>query len=138
MPTTPFTLIDNGQRHEIDAMSEDSTLRLATKPLLDALGWTQKAEGLCRGDVCIPIANQPDLITQQGIDLLALGAVLGRKVAVDRQESAASIGEETAANRAQLAQGIAPDFTLPDLSGKEYSLSSFRGKKVLLIAYASW
>lgn len=138
MPTTPFTLIDNGQRHEIDATTEDSTLRLATKPLLDALGWTQEAEGLCRGDVCIPIANQPDLITQQGIDLLALGAVLGRKVAVDRQESAASIGEETAANRAQLAQGIAPDFTLPDLSGKEYSLSSFRGKKVLLIAYASW
>jgi hypothetical protein len=138
MGTTPFTLIDKGQPHRIDSTNEGSTLRLATKPLLEALGWTQKTEGLCRGDVCIPIASQPDLITQQGADLLALGGVLGRKVAVDREASTASIGEETAVNRAQLAQGIAPDFTLPDLSGKEYSLSSYRGKKVLLIAYASW
>jgi peroxiredoxin len=32
----------------------------------------------------------------------------------------------------------APDFTLPDLDGKTYSLSQFRGKKVLLLSWASW
>ncbi len=32
----------------------------------------------------------------------------------------------------------APDFELPDLSGKMHRLSQHRGKKVLLIAYASW
>jgi hypothetical protein len=32
-----------------------------------------------------------------------------------------------------------PDFTLPDLAtGKPASLSDFRGKKVLLIHFASW
>jgi hypothetical protein len=32
-----------------------------------------------------------------------------------------------------------PDFTLPDIhSGKPVSLSDFRGKKVLLIHFASW
>ena len=32
-----------------------------------------------------------------------------------------------------------PDFTLPDLAtGKPVSLSDFRGKKVLLIQFASW
>jgi hypothetical protein len=32
-----------------------------------------------------------------------------------------------------------PDFTLPDLAtGKPVSLSDFRGKKVLLIHFASW
>ena len=32
-----------------------------------------------------------------------------------------------------------PDFTLPDISGgKPVSLSDFRGKKVLLIQFASW
>lgn len=138
MSSTPFMLIENGQPHQLDATSEDSTLRLATRPLLEALGWTQKPEGLCQGDVCIPIASVPNLITQQGVDLLALGEVLGRPVAVDRGESMASIGEETAAHSALLAKGIAPDFSLPDLTGKEYTLSSFRGKKVLLIAYASW
>jgi peroxiredoxin len=32
----------------------------------------------------------------------------------------------------------APDFTLPDLAGRMHTLSDHRGKKVLLIAYASW
>ena len=32
-----------------------------------------------------------------------------------------------------------PDFTLPDIAdGKAKSLSDFRGKKVLLIQFASW
>jgi len=130
-------MIENGRSHEI-AATTDATLRLATEPVLEALGWTQKPEGLCQGDVCIPIAGCPDLITSQGIDLLELGDVLGRPIAIDREESVASFGAETAAHGAQLAEGFAPDFTLPDLTGKEYSLSSFKGKKVLLIAYASW
>jgi len=32
----------------------------------------------------------------------------------------------------------APDFTLPDLDGKLHSLSDYRGKKVLLMSWASW
>jgi len=32
----------------------------------------------------------------------------------------------------------APDFTLPDMNGKARSLSDFRGKKVLLLTWASW
>lgn len=34
--------------------------------------------------------------------------------------------------------GLAPDFTLPDPSGKSISLSSFRGKYVLVDFWASW
>ena len=32
----------------------------------------------------------------------------------------------------------APDFTLPDMNGKTHSLSDFRGRKVLLLTWASW
>jgi cytochrome c-type biogenesis protein len=32
----------------------------------------------------------------------------------------------------------APDFTLPDANGKMHSLSDFKGKKVLLVTWASW
>jgi peroxiredoxin len=32
----------------------------------------------------------------------------------------------------------APDFTLPDLAGKPHTLSHLRGKKVLLVTWASW
>jgi hypothetical protein len=142
MPSIPFTIIENGESHAIDAAierkSSDSVLRLAAEPVLEALGWTQKPEGLCQGDTCIPIGNRPNLITPQGVDLVELAEVLGRPIAVDQEESVASFGAETASHGAGLVKGIAPDFTLPDLSGKEHSLSSFKGKKVLLIAYASW
>ena len=142
MTNSSFTMIENGRSFEIssaiDSKADGSILRLETDPLLGALGWEQKTEGLCQGDVCIPIGHRPDLISAQGVDLRALGEVLGRPVAVDLEESVASLGAETAAHGRVLAEGVAPDFTLPDLSGKEHSLSSFKGKKVLLIAYASW
>ena len=138
MSEASFTMIENGQQHSIAATIDGSVVRLETEPVLTALGWTKKPEGLCQGDVCVPIGSRPDLITAQGLDLLGLGEVLGRPVAIDQAESAASIGAATAAHGAELLAGVAPDFSLPDLTGKEYSLSSFKGKKVLLIAYASW
>jgi hypothetical protein len=137
-----MAIIDDGRVHEIDARVDSdaghSMVRVATKPLLDALGWTQKPEGLCQGDVCIPIRQRTDLIQDDGIDLAGLADVLGRPLALDLEESVASFGAPAATHATQLAGGDAPDFTLPDWTGKEYSLSSFKGKKVLLIAYASW
>jgi peroxiredoxin len=40
--------------------------------------------------------------------------------------------------RKKTSGGLAPDFKLPDPSGKEVSLSSFRGKYVLVDFWASW
>ncbi len=42
------------------------------------------------------------------------------------------------ANGYSLAKQKAPDFTLPDTSGKQVSLSGFKGKYVLLNFWASW
>ncbi|MGI9659669.1 MAG: peroxiredoxin family protein [Gaiellaceae bacterium] len=33
---------------------------------------------------------------------------------------------------------VAPDFALPDLDGVEHRLSDFRGRKVILLSWASW
>jgi hypothetical protein len=40
--------------------------------------------------------------------------------------------------RETLSSLTAPDFTLPDMQGKLRSFSDFRGKKVLLVTWASW
>ena len=61
-----------------------------------------------------------------------------RPIAVDRDERAAYLGVSAAERAKALASLEAPDFTLPDLDGRQHSLSEHRGKKVLLVAYASW
>ena len=69
------------------------------------------------------------------VDALAAG---DRPLAVDRDEGVAYLGASAIARAAQLASLEAPDFRLPDLDGRWHSLSEHRGKKVLLVAYASW
>ena len=47
--------------------------------------------------------------------------------------------EETIRDTSKLlGTEFTPDFELPDLSGTLHRLSDHRGRKVLLIAYASW
>lgn len=138
MTSTQFTLIEDGTAHAFDATIQGDAVRIASAPLLGALGWAQKPEGLCQGDVCIPIAGRPNLIEDGAIDLAQLAEVLGRPLALDVGESAASLAAASTDHGAELMGGIAPDFTLRDLSGEEHTLSDYRGKKVLLIAYASW
>jgi hypothetical protein len=62
----------------------------------------------------------------------------GRPVVIDRDEGAAYVGVSAAERAKALSSLEAPDFTLPDLDGRLHSLSEQRGKKVLLVAYASW
>ena len=72
------------------------------------------------------------------MDLAALASLLGRPLAIDQEEGVALLGTGIAERAHELDSLEAPDFELPDLSGRMHRLSDYRGKKVLLIAYASW
>lgn len=79
-----------------------------------------------------------DLDEADGIARAAKAGASGRPVAIDGEERAAYLGV-SAAERAKVLSSLeAPDFTLPDLDGRMHTLSAHRGKKVLLVAYASW
>lgn len=58
----------------------------------------------------------------------------------DQAVEAQQMREAAEAKQAQLASGTieAPGFTLPDLAGKQVSLSDFRGKWVVLDFWGSW
>ncbi len=131
-----FTLIDAGQALETDATVDAERVVLSGGPAV--LGWEWKDEGLCQGDVCIPVRDPDALRASGGADLGELARLLGRPLAVDLAERSAALAEAPGDRSAQLASLEAPDFTLPDLEGKLHSLSEHRGKKVLLVAYASW
>ena len=71
-------------------------------------------------------------------ELAKRAEVAGRPVAIDAAERVAYLGVTSADRATALSSLEAPDFTLPDLEGRQHSLSPHRGRKVLLIAYGSW
>jgi hypothetical protein len=134
---TAFTIIDAGRPAPVTATVEGGRVLVDKESLERATGWVRKPEGLCRDDVCIPVRT-PDLDVDGRVDLAAFAAALGRPVSLDAAEGAAYLGTAATDRAEQLSTGEAPDFRLPDLNGVEHSLSEQRGKKVLLVVYASW
>jgi hypothetical protein len=133
-----FTILDAGRRVEVAAQVSGERVALAPDVVASQLGWKLEPEGLCRDSVCVPVRDRAALVGPQGIDLAELARALGRPLALDAAERAAALGTAAEDRRAALAGLEAPDFSLPDLTGRRHTLSGYRGKKVLLIAYASW
>jgi len=133
-----WTLIDETRETQVEAEASGGTPLLSPAALRRAFGWEIKPEGLCRGDVCVPIRDGAGLVRPAGLELRAFADLLGRPIATDAEERFAVLGASPSERGERLASLQAPEFTLPDLNGKLHSLSEHRGKKVLLIAYASW
>ena len=139
MATTElFMLIDGDRVTSLRATLDRDAVRIAPGVLRDATGWELKPEGLCQGDRCIPVRDRTALADARGVDLAAFARALDRPLALDVNERAAALGTSAAERSARLATLEAPDFSLPDLHGRMHTLSAQRGKKALLIVYASW
>jgi hypothetical protein len=93
-------------------------------------GWQIKPEGACRGEVCVPLADG-------GFDLTAAAGRLGMAVVAEPDLSLWAVGPESLGGRA-LASADASDFSLPDLAGNPFRISSLRNQKVLVAAWAPY
>jgi len=137
-PARPFTLIDDGRPVELVARLSGDRVRLSPDAVRSALGWELSPEGLCLDAACVPVPAGSSLVTPEGLDLAELAAILDRPLALDAAERAAYLGASARERADALASLQAPDFTLPDLTGRLHSLADQRGRKVLLVVYASW
>lgn len=136
MPT--MTLLEGDEAHEVEGYRADGGLRLSAGDVEAVTGWHLEARGLCREGVCVPVEDRERLEHDGYLDLRAFADVLDRPLAADVREGVACLGESEQRVEDLLDTMEAPDFTLPDLEGREHSLSDYRGHKVLLIAHASW
>lgn len=93
-----------------------------------------KPQGACRADICIPIAK--NLKEGDWFNLSGFARKTGEAVVSD--SGVWSYGELPLLRRGFLESRIAPDFAVPDRSGRLVHLSDFRGKKVLVVTWASW
>lgn len=105
-------------------------------------GFVVRGNQVCREKVCVPARPNSDLrINRAGqtwISLTELARQLKQAVAVDAERAVWSFGEVPATRAGFFESALAPDFTLPNRQGQSVRLSDFRGKKVLLVTWASW
>jgi peroxiredoxin len=112
-------------------------LSVAPAELERATGWSVKPQGACRAEVCVPLppeTHRPD----GSVDVPALAGRLGMALVADDARGLWALGPESAVTGRALTTAQAPELVLPRLDGTLFSLSSLRGQKVVLVAWASW
>ena len=107
-------------------------------------GFELKPEGACLDEICVPIRQQEDseiYVTRQGtgwVNVSELAKRIQQPVLADHETQTFSLGEIPVQRTSFQRDAIAPDFELTDWKGKTYRLSDFKGKKIMLLSWASW
>ena len=113
------------------AVFRTPSLLIAPDEFARATGWEAKPEGLCLGARCVPAPLRDGMV-----DVSAFAERMGMAIVRDDAAGLWALGPESGGHA--LASAEAPDFELPDLDGRLFRLSSLRGQKVFLHAWASW
>jgi len=124
------------EQGEVEVSASDRRLWLTPDDIERATGWTRKPEGLCRGEICVPLASESQ--RDGRIDAEAFWRKLGNPVLRDSTGTVWVLGAGAQERSRALAGLMAPDVTLPDFDGKPHRLSDLRGNKVFLSTWASW
>jgi len=96
-------------------------------------GWSTKPEGMCKGDMCVPV---PGAISDGRLDAQDVASRLGMALEAEQSAGIWALGPESGGRA--LTTAVAPDLELPDVDGNPFTLSALHGRKVLLVAWASW
>ncbi len=97
-------------------------------------GWASKPEGLCKGDVCVPA---PAAVLDGGrLDVRLVADALGMPLVGDEATATWALGPEGLGHA--LTSAEVGDLALTDVDGNPFDLSTLHGRKVLLVAWASW
>ncbi len=138
-------VIYDGVPTEVTASSETSNdLWITMNDLKRATRFVVKPQGVCRDELCFPLPakRKAEFVSKRGTEtwfnLTAFAAMVKQPVARDEKNRVWYFGKRDDERGTSLASLEAPNFTLPDIDGKSHSLAEYRGKKVLLVTWASW
>lgn len=134
---TQLAVLIDSDTFLVDGSVDNGRAMVAPADLTATLGWELKPEGLCRGDVCVPVRG-PSLVEPDGrLDLAGAARLVDRDVVV-ADEGVVAISVERSRRHQALRDRMAPNFELPDLNGNLHSLEEFAGRRRLLFAFSSW
>jgi hypothetical protein len=118
-------------------------LWITAADLTRATRFELKPQGVCRDELCFPLPKSEraqfvrNASGKTWLNITAFARLVRQPVANDAALATWYFGLR-ADQQQELTSLEAPNFVLPDLDGKLHSLSDFRGKKVLLVTWASW
>ncbi len=124
--------------------NSSNDLWITTSDLTRATRFVIKPQGVCRDEVCFPLpkSRKAEFVSKKGattwFNLSEFAKLIKQPTVVDQKNGIWYFGARAAEQNGYLSSLEAPNFTLPDLNGKLHSLADFRGKKVLLVTWASW
>lgn len=131
------TVLYDGRAIVVDRTSIEAEALWVQKADLPSInGFELKPQGACRDEICIPIPRPMMRGTQ--FNLTAFAQRIGQRVVADPAMRVWSFGEIPVVRGAFLESRMAPDFSVPDRKGRPVRLSQFRGKKALVVTWASW
>jgi hypothetical protein len=138
-------VIYDGLATEVSAAFDSSNdLWITTGDLTRATRFVIKPQGVCRDELCFPLPKnrKAEFVSKKGaatwFNLSEFAKLIKQPVVTDQKNGVWYFGPRAAEQNGYLASLEAPNFALPDLNGKLHSLNDFRGKKVLLVTWASW
>jgi hypothetical protein len=140
-PSHATTVLYNDRSVVLDGVGRDpkqaaDALWVRKRDLPRINGFELKPRGACRADLCIQVPK--DMIRGDYFNLTAFAKKAGQPVVAEAGERVWSFGEMQALGGGLVRSRIAPDFAVPDRAGRPVHLSTFRGKKVLVVTWASW
>lgn len=90
---------------------------------------------MCQGDICVPA---PGALTSDGrVDIERAAQALNMPIVVDEALGVRALGPASVGGHA-LTTAVAADPELRTFDGQSFHLSSLRGRKVVLAAWASY
>jgi len=136
-PDTSVTVLYGDRTVKLDRTKADPKDLWIRKADLERVnGFELKPQGACRNEMCIPVTKA---MTQgEWFNLTAFAHKVNEVYLNDATSRVWSFGEIPAVTGNYATARIAPDFAAPDRKGKIVHLSDFRGKKVLVVTWASW
>ena len=128
----------DGQVTVVELSEQSGKVSVSNLVLEQATGWSLKPEGLCRDQVCVPVRNVEALSQDNQIDLAEFARLVSQNIVIDAQRKVVALGEQAQIRGNEMATLEAPDFTLPDIHGRQVSFSDYNRRKRLLLAWSSW
>ncbi len=127
----------------------ENAVHVPLKLLIDEFGLERKRLsedriGICRGDLCIPfdVADKDGALRRDGktlwVPVVPLVEALGGHFVWDVEPKSLLLDLSDVHRAATWKVGEPFELQLPDLEGNGVSVERYRGRKVLIYAWASW